>query len=108
MQPGVTVERSQIILSEFRGDQVHQRLTTAAVQLAHFTDMRGVVAFADKLCQRGLNQKVSAAIEVVMHFLQRCSERFGQHNIPESEGRIERFAECADVDNWTFFLQSLQ
>ncbi len=57
------------MLTKLAVDKLNQHLTPTAVQLAHFSNVRGVVTLADKLRQRGLNQQMPATIEVVMDLL---------------------------------------
>ncbi|MNT28674.1 hypothetical protein D3C72_1643790 [compost metagenome] len=70
--------------------------------------MCAVVAFLNKLRQRGLDQQMAAAIQLCMCGFQRRHQRFRQHHITQSQRRIQRFAEGADIDHRRVGFQALQ
>ncbi|RMN18912.1 hypothetical protein ALQ63_04131 [Serratia plymuthica] len=108
VQPGVVVEFAQRLLAQMLLNQRGQKRPPPGIQQPHAANMRGVVAFLNKLRQRGLDQQVTAAIEFGVRGFQRRHQGFWQHHVTQPQRRVQRLAEGADINHRRIGFQPLQ
>ena len=106
MQPGIT---AGYLESPVEGPQLpKQQIVFHAVLLSHLIQIPFKITVFDKFIEYGLvDPRYGGRIETALLPVAR-KQRIRQHHITDTDGRRDRFGECADIDHVPVAVRRLQ